>query len=253
MDAQCGGLGPADPGAHTVLVRSHDAGLTWDPIATLEDAFWIWGWSADGDEALLWRYPTAGSVDVASDVIRWPSMVDVLPPVPQRGTLLTDHNPMLLSDDSVAWWTTEGLVDERGELILDFAGLDARPGESFEGSLSPGGQRLLLTWNVAGSPQDAPWRWTLFERAATGRYEPLQTLVQPEPLFSAVPYSWLDEDRVVIPANGPSAAFGFAPDTRLGYVPAVVDFRTGEVAAIAGFDEPDVVGRGNLVINVDLQ
>jgi hypothetical protein len=145
---------------------------------------------------------------------------------------------MFLADGSLAWWTTEGLVNERGESILDLASLGAPVGDMFEGSLSPDGERLVITWNTPGSPRDASWHWTLFERNAAGRFEVLETLMQPRGTAVSVPYFWLDADRLVIPEN-------------YGAVPAVVDFRTAEVSPIVGLGAP--VGEGNLVIHIEVQ
>ncbi|MCK9486933.1 MAG: hypothetical protein M0R73_09615 [Dehalococcoidia bacterium] len=254
LDAQCGGIGPADPDARTLLVRSTDRGRTWEQLGTLDAAFWIHAWSQDGTEAILFRYPTGEDAFGAPwEYVRWPSMAEVARPTLSAGEVLDRRAPLLLADGSLAWWAAGGLVDEAGAVILDFVDLgvpfDASSVEFFEASLSPDGARLVLTW--ATETRRGMWHWTLFERGAGGRFEVISTLRQPADGSPAVPYSWLDEDRVVIPAGMPPAALGLPADARIGYVPAVLDFTSGGLAAIAGFEAPDVVSRGNLVISVE--
>ncbi len=66
-----------------------------------------------------------------------------------------------------------------------------------------------------------------------------------------MPYSWLDDDRVIVPVTVPGTALGLPAETRVGYVPAVLDFASGEIRPFAVFAAPDVVGRGNLVVGIN--
>jgi DNA-binding CsgD family transcriptional regulator len=239
VDPLCGDTGSPTPNARTVLLRSIDHGATWSEVDTLEGAFTVLTWSPGGNEALLRRMSVAGADTPQAGYVRWPSMTDILLPALRHGTLLrgSPGNPLLLGDGGIAWWTTAGLVDGAGDLVLDFASLDLPVAEeTLHVSLSPDRQRLLLTWNSAAAAQDG-WRWTLFQRSGKGPFEAVQTLVQPEAVAPAAPYSWLDGDRVIISALA-------------GVVPAVVDFGTARVSPIAGFGDDSVFGRGDYVINV---
>jgi len=247
-EGDCGGLGFADPSARTTLVRSTDLGRTWQRIAVLDGAFWLWSWSPDGSEALLWRYPTQPPFPGPRPAIRWPSMVEVAPPSRPDGSSLLDTPPLLLADGRVAWWTETGLFDEDSAMRLDFGALADPPRDPVSASISPDGARLIVSAGLGGPTR----RWSLFELTDAGTYVEVTTLRQPSEFsIAAVPYLWLDDHRVVVPAGGEAADLGLPPGTFVGAAPAVVDFSTAEVRLIAGFEAPDVVGRGNLVIGYE--
>lgn len=232
-------------GARTLLVRSSDGGVNWERLAILDGPFIVQSWNRAGTGAILWRFPVSGGSDGLYTFLRWPSMARVSPP-PVIQQLFLDRPPLFLPDGRLAWWGTGGLVAEDGNLVLDFATLGEAPRENLEASLSPEGGRLVLTWS-SGTTSPPSWRWTLFEQDSLGRYTPLVTLAAP-PKTVAVPYSWLDDNRVILPLSARAEDLGLAPGTRIGYTPAVLDFSSGTLSAVAGFDRSDLTARGNLVI-----
>lgn len=128
--------------------------------------------------------------------------------------------------------------------MLDLGTIASNP-EPVEILPSADGERLVVTWSDGASS------WTLFERRSDGTYEPRQTVLHPAGVSLAVPYSWLDDHRVMIPASVTGVALDLPPGFSIGYVPAIVDFTTGEVRPLAAFADPAVVGRGNLVVGID--
>ncbi len=246
---QCGGMGAADAGAKSTLVRTADNGVTWNVIATLDGVYWIVSWRASPVEVLLYQYPTDNADSRRPPrFVSWPSMKPVTPPSPIAGAVEEQQFPVFIAGGHVGWWWSGGrLVDEAGRVLLTLPSVaTAAPARQLDLLPSPDGQRLVVTW-ITGEAREQRWYWTLFERNSDGTYAARPTISQPT-LINAVPYSWLDDHRVMIPASAPSPALGLPA----GYVPAILDLDTAEVRPLAAFAaDPAIASRGNYVVGID--
>lgn len=246
----CGGEGPADDEAKSTLVQTRDNGVTWETLATLDGGYWVVSWRTNPTEVVLYDYPTASDQQPSRFVI-WPSMQAVNPAATLSGAALGHQWPVLLAEGRVGWWWNDGrLLDNAGDTILDLASVGQPNARPIEILPSPNGERLAVTWNTGEAPNQQSY-WTLFERETDGHYHTLRTVSQPDGLFLAVPHSWLSKDQVIIPAAVAPAALGLDASVQVGYVPAILDFTSGEVRPLAAFTDPEVVGRGNLVVGID--
>lgn len=247
-------MGAADAGAKTTLVRTADNGVTWNVIATLDGVYWIVSWRASPVEVLLYQYPTDNAASRRPPrFVSWPSMKPVTPPSPIAGAVEEQQFPVFIAGGHVGWWWSGGrLVDEAGRVLLNLPSVGTAPARPIDLLPSPNGQRLVVTW-ITGEAREQRWYWTLFERNSDGTYAARQTISQPTPTIpiNSVPYSWLDDHRVMIPAGITPPALGLPAGTGIGYVPAILDLNSGEVRPLAAFADPAVFSRGNYVVGID--
>lgn len=77
-ETHCGELDFAPPEARSALYRTDDLGRSWIPVATLDGAYYVRGWSGDGGRALLM------DTSRRDRYVVWPEMTELDAPADAR-------------------------------------------------------------------------------------------------------------------------------------------------------------------------